>query len=172
MIAATTPEGGNDGSESSSSGPVEVSAIIVSAAVTVRRALVARNGLTEGCDAAAEAVAWAWEHQRQLADMTNPVGYLYRVGQSSLRRRFRHDRLRVDVMPELSTEDAVDIDHELFDALRRLTPDQRQAVVMVHMYSFSYREVAQVIGVTEAAVTNYVHRGMRRLRRLLVEGET
>ena len=40
---------------------------------------------------------------------------------------------------------------------------------MVHMYSFTYREVAELIGVTEAAVTNYVHRGLKRLRHLLAE---
>lgn len=171
MIAATSPDGGHD-EPARPAEVVDAAALIVSAAVTVRRALVARNGLTDGCDAAGEAVAWAWEHQRQLAEMTNPVGYLYRVGQSSLRRRFRHDRLRVDVMPELVVEDAVDIDHELFDALRQLTPDQRQAVVMVHMYSFTYREVADVIGTTETAVTNYVHRGMKRLRHLLIEGDS
>lgn len=171
MIAATSPDGGHDGSHESAD-VVDAAALIVSAAVTVRRALVARNGLTDGCDAAAEAVAWAWEHQHELAGMTNPVGYLYRVGQSSLRRRFRHDRLRVDVMPELVVEDAAGIDHGLFEALRRLTPDQRQAVVMVHMYSFTYREVAVVIGTTETAVTNYVHRGMKRLRCLLTEGGT
>jgi len=171
VIAATSPDGADD-EPAQSAVVADASALIVSAAVNVRRALVARNGLADGCDAAAEAVAWAWEHQRQLSEMSNPVGYLYRVGQSSLRRRFRHDRLRVDVMPERVVEDRTGIDHELFEALRRLTPDQRQAVVMVHMYAFTYREVAEVIGSTEAAVTNYVHRGMKRLRRLLTEGNT
>lgn len=169
VIAATSPDEGPD-EPAQPDDVADVSAIIVAAAVTVRRALVARNGLVDGCDAAGEAVAWAWEHQRQVAEMTNPVAYLYRVGQSSLRRRFRHERLRVDVMPERVVDQTVGVDHELFDALRQLTPDQRQAVVMVHMYSFTYREVAEVIGTTETAVTNHVHRGMKRLRRLLIEG--
>jgi RNA polymerase sigma factor (sigma-70 family) len=140
---------------------------IAELSVTVHRALVARNGLDRGSDAAASAMAWAWEHHDELASMDNPVGYLYRVGQSSLRRGRRIDRLRVDLLPDGITHDDPRIDHDLFDALGELTGDQRVAVAMVHMYGFSYREVAGVIGVTEAAVTNHVHRGMKRLRRRL-----
>ncbi len=140
---------------------------IAEMSVVLHRALVARNGLDRGADAAATAVAWAWEHQDELAAMDNPVGYLYRVGQSSLRRGFRLDRLRVDLLPDTITNDTPGIDHELFDALRELTPDQRVSVVLVHMYGFTYREVADVIGATDAAVTNYVHRGLGRLREVL-----
>jgi RNA polymerase sigma-70 factor (ECF subfamily) len=64
-----------------------------------------------------------------------------------------------------------DVDEALFNALRRLTPDQRVAVVMVHMYGFSYREVAELTEASESAVTNYVHRGMNRLRVLLAQEE-
>ena len=44
------------------------------------------------------------------------------------------------------------------------------AVLLVHGYGFSYREVAEVLDVSEAAVTNHVHRGLRKLRSRL-EGE-
>jgi RNA polymerase sigma-70 factor (ECF subfamily) len=144
--------------------------LIAEASVILRRALVARNGLERGCEAAAEAIAWAWEHRDELADMENPLGYLYRVGQSSLRRGYRLDRLRVDLLPDSIVHDGReygDVDEALFNAIRRLTPDQRVAVVMVHMYGFSYREVAELTEASESAVTNYVHRGMNRLRVLL-----
>ena len=142
--------------------------------MTLRRALVARHGLERGCEAAAEAIAWAWEHRDELPHMDNPLGYLYRVGQSSLRRGYRLDRLRVDLLPDSIIHDGEyfgDVDETLFAALRRLTPDQRVAVVMVHMYGFSYREVADLTETSESAVTNYVHRGMNRLRVLLAQQE-
>lgn len=58
-------------------------------------------------------------------------------------------------------------DTELFEALSRLKDAQRVAVVLVHCYAHSYREVADLLGIGEAAVTNHVHRGLRRLRSLL-----
>jgi len=129
----------------------------------VRRALVARYGSEAGADAAAEAVAWGWEHGDVLTTMTNPGGYLYRVGQSAAKRaRRRVSRSAFPVEPVW--HDAPDLPGDVFDALFRLTPDQRVAVLLVHGYRFSYRETADVMEVTEDAVRNYVHRGMRRLR--------
>lgn len=132
----------------------------------VRRALVARNGVDLGCEAAAEAMAWAFEHRDRLATIDQPVGYLYRVGQSSLRRQRRWARpapIRFDVVGD----DPLPFDRELFHALARLPHDQRVAVVMVHCYGYRYHDVAEVLGVSAAAVTNHVHRGLARLRTLL-----
>lgn len=145
-------------------------AFIESAAVMLRRALVARNGMEDGSDAAAEAIAWAWEHRAEVEEMSNPVGYLYRVGQSSLRRERRIRRRRAsDFRIERYVADDPDFDADLFAALRRISPDQRTAVVMVHMYGFTYREVALLMDVSEAALTNHVHRGLKRLRNFLGE---
>ena len=55
----------------------------------LRRALVAAYGHDRGRDAAAEALAYAWEHWKDVSVMANPAGYLFRVGQSRTRRR-RH----------------------------------------------------------------------------------
>ena len=40
----------------------------------LRRALVAAYGLEEGRDAAAEALAYAWEHWERLRDIANVPG--------------------------------------------------------------------------------------------------
>lgn len=132
----------------------------------VRRALVARNGVDLGCEAAAEAMAWAIEHRDRLDLIDQPVGYLYRVGQSALRRQRRWAR-PAPVRFEAAGDDPTPFDRGVFDALTRLPHDQRVAVVMVHCYGYRYRDVAGVLGVSEAAVTNHVHRGLARLRILL-----
>lgn len=132
----------------------------------VRRALVARNGVELGCEAAAEAMAWAFEHRDRLASIDRPIGYLYRVGQSSLRLQRRWAR-PAPVRFEAAADDPTPFDRELFDALARLPHDQRVAVVMVHCYGYRYRDVAEVLGVSDAAVTNHVHRGLARLRSIL-----
>lgn len=50
-------------------------------------AFVAVYGHGLGRDATAEALAYAWEHWKRVEQMTNPVGYLYRVRQSRIRSR-------------------------------------------------------------------------------------
>jgi RNA polymerase sigma factor (sigma-70 family) len=135
----------------------------------LRQVLVARFGLDVGVEAHAEAVAWAWEHQDQLDGVTNRVGYLYRVAQSKARPHLRWRERTVLVEP---TEAAVhaELDVELLDALAKLPRAQRVSVVLVHCHGWSYAEVADVLGVEATAVTNHVHRGLRKLRSLLGEG--
>ena len=48
----------------------------------LRRGLSAAFGLTRGREAALDALSWGWENWDRLRLMDNPVGYLYRVGQS------------------------------------------------------------------------------------------
>jgi RNA polymerase sigma-70 factor (ECF subfamily) len=134
---------------------------------TLSRAFVARYGLDVGAEVTAETIGWAWQHWARIAAMENPSGYLYRVGQSAARRHVRWLRRRVDLPIEPRWDDAPAMEGDVFDALARLKPDHRVAVLLVHGYSFTYREVADLLGVSEAAVTNYVHRGLARLRSIL-----
>lgn len=129
----------------------------------VRRALIARYGLEAGGEAAADAVAWGWEHGDVLCEMANPGGYLYRVGQTAARRG-RRRTVRSAFPVEPVWQDAPDLPGDVFDALFRLRPDQRVAVLLVHGYQFSYRETAEVMDLSEDSVRNHVHRGMRKLR--------
>jgi predicted RNA polymerase sigma factor len=52
----------------------------------LRRALIAAAGAEVGREAAAEALAYGWEHWDRVGAMENPAGYLYRVGRSKARR--------------------------------------------------------------------------------------
>ena len=52
----------------------------------LRIALAARYGPEIGAEAASEAMLYAWEHWGRVQAMVNPAGYLYRVGQSAVRR--------------------------------------------------------------------------------------
>ena len=131
----------------------------------VRRALVAYYGVEIGSEAAAEAISVAWQRWDDVATMANAAGFLFRVGQSRARPNIRWAR-RIGPFPlsdstyENDQADLVD----LFSALARLRPEQRAAVLMVKSYGFSYREVAELLGISESAVTNHVLRGLVRLR--------
>ena len=52
----------------------------------LRQALTAAFGIDGGRDAAADALAYAWEHWARVASMTNPAGYLFVVGRDRHRR--------------------------------------------------------------------------------------
>lgn len=129
----------------------------------LRHALVAAYGVDIGVDAAAEALAYGFEHWSKVSAMNNPVGYLYRVGQSSARRlRRRPVRLpRVDVvqLPEVAPE--------LVPALENLTEQQRVVVVLVEGLQWRQREVADLLDVSESTVRTHLQRGLAGLRSTL-----
>ncbi len=144
----------------------ELAEFLIEARARLERALVARFGVEEGTEAAAEAVAYALANWPALRPMANPVGYLYRVGQTRARRTVeRRSRLESLVSDPLTTDQVVDVD--LQRALCRLKPDQRVAVVLVHAFGYSYRDAGEVLDVPATTVANHLNRGLVRLRRLL-----
>jgi RNA polymerase sigma-70 factor (ECF subfamily) len=134
----------------------------------VRRALVAAYGVEVGTEAAADAMAVAWARWSEVEVMSNPAGFLFRVGQSKARPHVRWARrgATFPVVDRGTVEGGAGL-VDLFDSLRKLRPEQRIAVVMVKSYGFSYRDVAEVLGISESAVTNHVHRGLALLRSML-----
>ena len=59
----------------------------------VRRALVAAFGPDIGTDAAAEAMAIAWERWAVVSTRPNPAGYLWGIGRNVARKRIGGHRL-------------------------------------------------------------------------------
>jgi len=52
-------------------------------------------------------------------------------------------------------------------ALAQLPENQREAIVLHRFEGFSFKEIAELLGVTETAVKVRAHRGYERLRKLL-----
>jgi RNA polymerase sigma factor (sigma-70 family) len=131
----------------------------------LRRVLVAAYGVDVGSDACADALAWAWENWSRVSEMANPVGYLFRVGQSATRRHGRWRRRRVLLPSEVGdTGDTGEMSGRLDEALVALSERQRAVVLLVHGYDYSYAEVAEMTGTSLASVRNDLHRAMKRLR--------
>lgn len=124
----------------------------------LRRALIGAVGVDRVEDAVAEALAYAFEHWDDVSAMTNPAGYLFRVGQSRsrTRRRPRLSRPVPDGIP--------DVEPALVDALHSLSESQRIAVWLAHGCSWSHAEIGEVLGVSTSTVATHVHRGLERLR--------
>jgi RNA polymerase sigma-70 factor (ECF subfamily) len=138
---------------------------VTEAAPRLQRALVAAYGRERGHDAAAEALGYAWEHWKRIAGMENPMGYLFRVGQSRTRPRKRVPFARMWSPPEGSAEALVE--PGLRNAMTELSESQRVAVVLVHGYAWTLREVAELIDVTVSTVQTHVDRALEKLRAAL-----
>ncbi len=124
----------------------------------LRHALVARYGPDGGREAAAHALAWAWEHRETALNLEQPVAYLYRVGRSGMGRRKRPLLWSRDTSHEPWIEPGLD------RALRTLSVRQRVAVVLVYGYDWTTPEVANLLHVRPTTVQSHLERGLRRLR--------
>jgi DNA-directed RNA polymerase specialized sigma24 family protein len=140
---------------------VDFRAFVLATEPRLHRALVAALGWDRGREATAAALAYAWEHWFKVRIMANPAGYLYRVGQSSTRRR------KVPVMFERPE----DTDWQYEPALMRLLADlperQRIAVVLVHGFHWTPREVSELTGLAPSTVHTHLERGLTKLRAAL-----
>jgi RNA polymerase sigma factor (sigma-70 family) len=128
----------------------------------LNQSLIAALGAEVGREAAAEALAWAWEHWSRLRGMDNPAGYLYRLGRNrgigALRRR-----PVFPPVPEASDHDPW-VEPGLPAALARLSEMQRVVVLLLHAFGWTYREVAEHLGLATSTVQGYAERGMAKLR--------
>jgi len=129
------------------------------AAGRLQRGFVAAYGRERGDEAAAEALGYAWEHWRRIAKMQNPLGYLFRVGQSRTR-----PRKRAAVVASWQPIAGPDVEPGLHDALVALSEQQRTAVILVHGYAWTHREVADLLGVTISTVQTHADRALAKLR--------
>jgi DNA-directed RNA polymerase specialized sigma24 family protein len=127
----------------------------------LRHALVATYGVERGREAAAEALAYAWQHWAKVQRAANPVGLLYRVGQSKSRPR----RSRIDFVRRENTDHPYE--PGLASALAALSEPQRVAVVLVHAYGWTLSEVAERTGTKKATIQVHLRRGLSKLRSAL-----
>lgn len=112
-------------------------------------------------EAVAEAFAQALRRGEAIHDPRRWVWRAaFRIAAGELKRR-----PVVGAPPEPSPD--MDLPVILREALRRLSPKQRAAVVLHHYAGYPVRDVARIIGSTSSAVGVHLYRARERLRRLL-----
>lgn len=67
------------------------------------------------------------------------------------------------------TDPGTELQHELDDALQRLSPLLREAFLLKHASGYTYEEVAEITDASPSAVKMRVHRAREELRDLLSE---
>jgi DNA-directed RNA polymerase specialized sigma24 family protein len=127
------------------------------------RALAAGFGFEVGREAAAEAMARAWQRWREVSTMDNPHGYVYRIAERIAIR----DRRSRDVFAPAPPLAGQLFEPALGPALNRLSVRQRQAVVLVAAYGLTHSEAAGLLGIRASSIQNHLERGMAKLKRSL-----
>jgi RNA polymerase sigma factor (sigma-70 family) len=89
--------------------------------------------------------------------------------QRIIRRRTRQADDLSDLFPsdEAPTQEMAATNRQLWDAVRRLPEQQRDAVLLVYAEDLSHAEAADIMGIREATVSFHVHAARKTLRGLL-----
>jgi RNA polymerase sigma factor (sigma-70 family) len=134
----------------------------------LHRFLVAAVGPHDGDDLFQETVISALRSYPGLRHADNLRSWLFTIAHRKIideaRRRVRRAVPAADP-PEVFHLDVDGIvDAGLWDAVRRLPPKQRSAVVQRYLLDRPYAEIAAVIGSSEDAARQNVRAGLQRLR--------
>ncbi|MGI9610292.1 MAG: RNA polymerase sigma factor [Acidimicrobiia bacterium] len=131
---------------------------------SLQQALCATFGRDRGLEATAEAFMYAWQNWDQVQTLDSPVGYLYGVGRNKARAWGRAHKRRFPAAP---AGHEPRIEPGLPDALARLSDRQREAVMLVYCFDWTFSEAAQVLGVSKATLQQHADRGLKKLQRAI-----
>jgi len=127
----------------------------------------------EAQDCVQEAFIKAWRHRSTLATTRNPEAWVrttawhvavsrWRRAASALRAHHRHGSAGLTAEPGPEHTD-------LMRALRRISAEQRRAIVLHHLCDLSVAEIARETGVATGTVKARLSRGRAALALLLAE---
>lgn len=113
-------------------------------------------------EATAEAFARALARSGTIRD---PLAWIYRTAFRLANEELRAERQRG---PAPAEEGSPPPEFSgLIEALRRLSPNQRAAIVLRHVLDLDVTEVAHRMGTATPTVRVHIHRGRKKLRELL-----
>lgn len=111
-------------------------------------------------DATQEALVYAWNHWNKIERLENPGGYLYTLA----KRWGWKQQKRPSTLPDLGVVDSSPTEPGLPQALRHLSPMQRQAVYLVEGLGMTQQEVADLLGVGRTTIQTHLDRALSHLR--------
>ncbi len=116
-------------------------------------------------DAAAEAMARAYQRWNEVSRYTNPAGWVYRVALNWARSRRR--KLLREIFssesPDREARSAPEIDPGLDAALAELPVEQRSVVVLRYLLDWSEFQTAEALQIAPGTVKSRLSRALDRL---------
>jgi RNA polymerase sigma factor (sigma-70 family) len=114
-----------------------------------------------------------WERWDRVGAMNDPTGYLFRTAMNLWRNRLRRAglalRAAVQFAPSEDPFVAVEDQDAVFRALRKLTRNQRAAIVTTSLLGYSSEEAGSLLGMSGPTVRMHASRGRAALRQLMGE---
>jgi RNA polymerase sigma-70 factor, ECF subfamily len=124
-------------------------------------------------DIAQDAFVQLFTRWSRISRYERPEAWVRRVGIRMAVRAIKRERLRPRLERELDVASLPKpVDFDVLQAVRRLPPAQRAAVVLFYFEDRPVAEVAEILACPEVTAKVYLHRARKRLAALLTENET
>lgn len=134
-------------------------------------------------DLAQEILLQAWRSAPRFEGRSSPATWFYRVALNTAMNWHRHDQprrnrqqplLEVDTTPTSGGDGPERAEHRdtverLYQAIHRL-PSGDASLVLLYLEELSYREIAEVLGISESNVGVKLHRAKKALSALMEGG--
>ncbi|MEO0074352.1 MAG: sigma-70 family RNA polymerase sigma factor [candidate division WOR-3 bacterium] len=152
--------------------------------LVLRLALARLHDLPEAEDAAIEVFTDVWRGLRRFRGQARFSTWLYRIALNRIAKHVRTCQRRPRTVPIQAAADCEDERSdpqarfeeqrradELLQAIERLHPDQRDALILRHLLELELAEVAQILKLSPAAAGMRVNRALQALREQLKTGK-
>jgi RNA polymerase sigma factor (sigma-70 family) len=122
----------------------------------------------EAEDLAQEAFTRVFERWETVGTMDDPAGYLQRTAMNLFRSQYRRARIALKraaaLAPERDVFEVVEDRDAATQALARLTPRQRAALVLTEALGYSGEEAGRLLGIKASTVWALTHQARASLR--------
>ncbi|MEZ5339422.1 MAG: RNA polymerase sigma factor [bacterium] len=128
-------------------------------------------------DVYAQAILTGLVNIHQLREDGAFKSWMFRIIANTFRQSLRRDSRQPEAMPPEDLGNRSPRDEEWTErearsrvlrvAIEKLSPDQREALLLFEVHGLSIREISQVMGKSESAVRVLLHRARQRLAELL-----
>ena len=118
----------------------------------------------EAEDLAQEAFTRVFERWETVGQMDDPAGYLHRTAMNLFRRARIALKRAASLAPERDVFEAVEERDVATQALARLTPRQRAALVLTEALGYSGEEAGRLLGIKASTVWALTHQARETLK--------
>lgn len=137
-----------------------------------RMALSTLDSPQDAEDVVAETFLEAWKGIHNLRDAASFRQWIMRILSIRCKRRIgsyvrEKGNIDIDDYREDPAPDTTGLRAEVRDAMARLSPDERQMVLLSVLEGYTMREIAEMLELPQGTVSSKLHRTFKKLRRML-----